>query len=346
MRRTVPILVTILVASVSWIFFKHFTVSGIGQLRVLPKVTGTIAPAEGGVSDGTETSRLIDLSIPRPPPAGSASGEATRRMPRIRVATFNAQSLDERKIAAPPVGQLLVRIAREFDVIAIQQVRSASDSVVPTLVNLMNKTGQQFDCAIGPRVGPAEAREQYAFVFNRRTLALDRGELYTVDDRSNALSCEPLVAWFRAIGPPESEGFTFSLINLRVDAATAIQERDLLDDLLLAVRNDGRQEDDVILAGDLQAGPGHLGPLDHWPGVRFAVADVPTNVAGTATLANLVFQEAATREFTGNAGVFDFLRRYNLTLDEALEVSDHLVVWAEFSVYEGGEARRMARAGP
>jgi hypothetical protein len=55
-----------------------------------------------------------------------------------------------------------------------------------------------------------------------------------------------------------------------------------------------------------------------------------------------MFQQPATSEFTGRAGVFDIVREFNLTLDEALEVSDHLPVWAEFSVYEGGQLGRVA----
>ena len=44
----------------------------------------------------------------------------------------------------------------------------------------------------------------------------------------------------------------------------------------------------------------------------------------------------------GRTGVFDFMREYNLTIDEALKVSDHLPIWAEFSIYEGGEVGRVA----
>ena len=36
------------------------------------------------------------------------------------------------------------------------------------------------------------------------------------------------------------------------------------------------------------------------------------------------------------------MRRYNLTQKQALEVSDHFPVWAEFSVYERDYAGRIA----
>jgi hypothetical protein len=41
--------------------------------------------------------------------------------------------------------------------------------------------------------------------------------------------------------------------------------------------------------------------------------------------------------------VYDFLREFNLDLEtQALQVSDHLPIWAEFSVYEGGRAGPLA----
>ena len=65
-------------------------------------------------------------------------------------------------------------------------------------------------------------------------------------------------------------------------------------------------------------------------------------MACTKQYDNIVFHSQATREFIGRGGVDDFLREHNLSMEEALEVSDHLPVWAEFSVYEGGEPGRVA----
>jgi hypothetical protein len=45
----------------------------------------------------------------------------------------------------------------------------------------------------------------------------------------------------------------------------------------------------------------------------------------------------ATDESIGRAGVFDFLREFNLSIEEALEISDHLPVWADYSIREGGD---------
>lgn len=338
MRKPVAILVAILVAAVAWIFFKNFRVAGLETLRVEPR-----PGIAGGVSAAPVFSRLSPSSKTTTKTAGGdAQTPEPDRGPRIRIATFNAQALNPTKIRKLNVIDLLARIGRQFDLIAIQEIESETDDILPRLVNLMNKTGEQYDYAIGPRVGPRAAQMQYGFIFNRRKIIIDRSELYTVEDPNNLFAYDPLVGWFRAAGPPENEAFTFSVVNLKIDPSTAVQERSYLVNLLTAVRNDGRQEDDLILASDLQGAPGSLGELDRVPDLVFAVREVPTNVEGTAAWDNLAFQKSATGEFSGDSGVFDFLRKYNLTMDQAMEVSDHLPVFADFLIFEGGQPGRVA----
>jgi hypothetical protein len=40
--------------------------------------------------------------------------------------------------------------------------------------------------------------------------------------------------------------------------------------------------------------------------------------------------------------VYDFQKLHNLTLDQALQVSDHFPIWAEFSAYESVSPGRVA----
>lgn len=345
-NRLVPFLVALLVAAVSWIFFRNFTITGLTSLRVTPRQASSSAGGAGSGAGsvlrdmGERVTQIVETHKPAPtqlPP------RVAEEAPRIRIATFNIEAFDQVKSRKSEVLDILARIGREFDVLAIQEIQSRSDDALPRLVSLMSKTGQEFDYAIGPRVGPADAQEQYAFVFNRRTVQLDRAELYTVDDHDDLFLYEPFVGWFRAIGPSPQQAFTFTLVNLRVDPSVAEQEVEYLDDLFYAVQHDGRQEDDIILAGDFQSSPEQMGQLGQSSEVGFAVSALPTNVAATDAWDNLVFYKSATGEFTGNAGVFDFLRIYNLTIDQALEVSDHLPVWAEFRIEEGDAEGRFAQ---
>ncbi len=260
----------------------------------------------------------------------------------IRVASFNIQVFGQSKSDKSAVMDYLARIARYFDVIAIQEIRSKVQDVVPRFVDKINETGVHYDWVIGPPIGRTVSTEQYAYIFDRASIEVDRSQLYTVDDPDDLLHREPYVGWFRVRGPSPEQAFTFTLINIHTDPDETDTELDVLDDVLLAVQNDGRGEDDVILLGDLNVDDQHLGELGRLSGVAWAISGVPTNVRGTKTYDNIVYQSMATPEFTGRAGVFDFMREFNLTMDEALEISDHLPVWAEFSIYEGGQPGRVA----
>ena len=95
-----------------------------------------------------------------------------------------------------------------------------------------------------------------------------------------------------------------------------------------------------MIVGEMKGGSREL-PVDRGT-VRFAFTDIPTDVAGEQTRAGILFSARGTIEFTGRSGALDFLRKYNLSLERSLEVSEHLPVWAEFSAVEGGEPGRIA----
>jgi hypothetical protein len=183
---------------------------------------------------------------------------------------------------------------------------------------------------------------QYAFLFDRETIVADRSELYTLGDPQDLLTREPLVGWFRARQAAADRAFTFSLVNTHTDERRLEQELSVLDDVLYEVRDDGRGEDDVILLGCFQADDRHLGQLGEVSDLVAAIRGTPTDVDGTTQTENIVFRATATDEFTGAAGVSDFLRAYNLSSQRAHEVSAYMPVWAEFSILEGGEQGRLA----
>jgi len=266
----------------------------------------------------------------------------------IRIASFNIQVFGESKLGKPEVVDVLANIVRNFDVVAVQEVRAQSQSVLPDFLTTVNAAGAQYDYVISERLGRTSSKEQYAYVFNTNTIEVDRRTLYTVSDPDDLLHREPFVAWFRCRNADPQQAFTFSMVNIHtdpdeVDVRKPDNELDVLDDVFRAVRDDGRGEDDVILVGDFNAGPANFGQLGRTPNLAFVIyGDMATNVRGNAQYDNIVFDQTATYEFLGRGGVFDFLREYNLSLTQAKQVSDHLPVWAEFSVYEGGVPGRVA----
>ena len=261
----------------------------------------------------------------------------------ISIASFNIQVFGVSKLDKPEVMDVLARVIRRFDVLAIQEVRSADQSIVPDFVRQINADGSRFNFIIGERLGRTSSKEQYAYLYDTDRIEVLPRSVYTAYDRGDRLHREPLVASFRVRGTSNPRPFTFTLINIHTDPDEVETEMNALDDVFLAVQRDASGEDDVILLGDLNADEYHLGELGNLQGVFCAISGVPTNTRRTRTYDNLVFDRRATVEYTGRSGVLDLQRDYGLTLDGALEVSDHLPVWAVFRKQEGTDGRLAAR---
>ncbi|HEY1066016.1 MAG TPA: endonuclease/exonuclease/phosphatase family protein [Pirellulales bacterium] len=296
---------------------------------------------------GVDPSKLGDLAKYLPevsgPTAGESSGDSgggppPRATTRVRVASFNIQVFGQDKLGDANVMEVLARVVRQFDVVAIQEIRSKSQDVMPRFLELINSTGAHYDYAISPRLGRTTSMEQYAFVYDTTTLEVDRDSMYVVGDPDDLLHREPFVGGFRVRGQDAQRAFTFTLVNIHTDPDEVALELNALDDVFRAVRNDGRGEDDVILLGDLNTDDQHLGDLGAMPNVACAIYGQTTNTRRTQQYDNLIFDKLATTEFTGRYGVVDLCREFNLSLENALKVSDHCPVWAEFDVIEGGSS--------
>jgi deoxyribonuclease-1-like protein len=317
-----PLFVVMLAAALygGYWFLQRFQVDGLDKISVRPRAQSV-------------TSGLSGESYAAVPARDAAS---------VRLATFNIQVFGRTKLDKPEVMQVLAETVRKFDLVAIQEVRSTTDDILPRFVELINSTGRHYDFVIGPRMGRTNSKEQYAFVFDTQTIEVDRGSVYTVDDHDDLFQRPPMVASFRVRGPPPDQAFTFTLIDIHTEPDEAAAELNALAQVYRAVRNDGRGEDDVILMGDLNADEKKFGLLKQIPNISWVISGVPTNTRGSKTYDNMIFDRTATVEYTGHSGVFDVMREFNLTLNQALEVSDHFPVWAEFSSYEGGAPGRLA----
>lgn len=328
MKRTSALLLAVIAGAGAWFFFQNYRIEGIDNVVVVPRDAAATKPA----------APTGDPMVAVPPMA--------RKQDSIRIASFNIQVFGTAKMEKPGVMARLVEIVRQFDVVAIQEIRSTDQSVLPRFVEMINAGGRHYDFVIGPRLGRTNSKEQFAYIFDTASLQVDRSQVYTVEDPLDVLHREPLVAWFRVRGPDPSQAFTFSLVNVHVDPDEVQQEMDVMDDVFRAVRDDARGEDDVILLGDFNANESQFGQIATIPGITWAISGVKTNTRGSELYDNLFLQRSATSEYTGRNGVYDFLRQFNLTLAEGLEVSDHLPVWAEFSIYEGGAPRGPVAAVP
>ena len=348
----VTALIVLLLVGGGWHFFRHYDIQGLDQVSVAAKpreTAGTEAEGEpprqlasyrdpllkgvpGISADGTGRNGG-DLGGPATRGTKSAAG----RFSNLKIASWALDGLGPTKLSREVVMANLIRVIQQFDIVAVQQVGVTERDIIPRLVNALNEDKPQFDFVIGSPTGPGDRPERMAFIFDTARVEVDRTQTYEVSDPLNALTYDPLVAWFRASEPPPDRAWTFTLVNVRIDLGRATEEVRRLPELLASIRRDGRGEDDVVLAGLFQADAATLlSTLSSSP-IAAAVTGHPTDVRGRQQSSNLLVDRHRTTEFLGRGGVFDFLRAYNLDIADAEAVSGQLPIYGEFTVTEVGE---------
>ncbi|MEX2168986.1 MAG: endonuclease/exonuclease/phosphatase family protein [Pirellulales bacterium] len=292
----------------------------------------------------------VFVGQPQPPQAGQ---------PTIRIASFNIQDWGNSKAQKPYVQDTLAKIIAQFDVVAVQEISTQDDYF---LTNFLRDYGnqRQYAFVIGQRLGRSNNTEQYAYIYNLATVEVNPQAVFTMQDPQDLLHREPHVAMFRTRGAPPQQAFTFMLVNIHTDPELARKEMDVLADVYDAIRRMPIGEDDVIVLGDFNTDvpssdpylqprtgrdlePKDLGRLGQIAGIYPVIRSEATNTRGSKLHDNVLIHRGATTEFTGRSGVVDMQRMFNLSIDQALMVSDHRPVWAEFSVYESAAPGRMAR---
>ncbi|MBI1248573.1 endonuclease/exonuclease/phosphatase [bacterium] len=264
----------------------------------------------------------------------------------IRIASFNIQVFGQSKMDKPDVMQILTKVVKSFDIVAVQELRSAEQDVIPRWLEMINADGENWGALVGPRLGRTVSKEQYVFLYNKGTIEFVEKSDFTINDPMDLLHREPYVASFRAIAKPGVQPFTFTLINIHTDPDLVETELDALGEVYEVVCQANPNEDDVILLGDLNTDYTHFGQLGRIPGIFAAIQGTPTNTRKSKSYDNIVFEPRHTAEFTGQAGVFDLISAYKLTEEKALDVSDHFPIWATFSTQEfTGGAVASAPAG-
>ncbi|RLS76889.1 MAG: endonuclease/exonuclease/phosphatase [Planctomycetota bacterium] len=272
----------------------------------------------------------LACAVPAAAQQPAVGGPVAKPWDAVLVASFNIQVFGESKMSKPQVVDVLARVVRNFDIVAIQEVRAKSDDIVPSFVRAVNADGSRYNYVIGPREGRTSSKEQYAFIYDTNRIEVDRSSVGVVPDPQGRLHRPPMHARFRTRIVPVEMAFTFWLVDIHTDPDEVPQELDALTGVFQAMQTARPDEDDVILLGDLNAGPPEFSAFRRIPGITWAVSGVTTNTRRTKTYDNLLFTQPATREYLGRSGVLDLQATFGLPLEHALEVSDHNPVWGAF----------------
>jgi hypothetical protein len=307
-------------ASANYTLEVHRTAEGAFQyVRIVPRAAKVDAQPEGPADQ---------------PPAAPLR-------PSIRIATFDIDGLDDNRLANPKVAGALVQILSRFDVVALQNIHSSNRGVLMRLKDHINATGRSFDFVTSPTLEREPTEVYNAMLFDATVVEVDGGSVHAVEAPQGTFHVRPLVAEFRVRAPPAQEAFSFTLVNVLVEPRRGPQDLDALAQVFRAERDSGRGEDDIIMLGNFESDPEHLGRLGNVPGITAAVTGLASTTRGTRLADNILFDRRATVEYTGRSGVLDMVRELDLSPDEAIGVSQHLPVWAEFSSYEGGQSSHV-----
>jgi deoxyribonuclease-1-like protein len=250
----------------------------------------------------------------------------------VKLAAFNLQIFGTSKAGNLEVMDVLSKTIKNFDIVAVQEIRDSSQTALPALRNSVNDmAGPKYDFVVSDRLGRTTSKEQYAYLYNTQTVQ-QIGSPYTYPDSNDLFQREPYVAEFKA----RNGNFDFVLITIHTDPDTATQEINDLPKVVDDARARYQGEGDFIIMGDLNADCDYFNensqsPLKSSDYLWIINNSIDTTTKSTTcTYDRIILTAQAKTDFTGNSGVFRFDQAYNLNYNMTVAVSDHYPVYAEF----------------
>lgn len=304
-------------------------------------VTGKVDLSAIHIGSGTKAASAANVSSSiQPVNLPASTGKSTETM---SLATFSIQKFDSAKAQDAGILSVLASVISRVDIVAIQGVSKDADAI-KLLMEKLKASGGQFDSQVSPPVGREGDMQCFAFIWDKARIQLTPGSVFVVQDPTDRMHFQPMVASFETrFGAVAGRSpFRFTLINAHanpsdVRAVSSTNEMNVLDDVFQSVRQYGYQktgEEDCILLGNLGVNTAGLSELGKIPNVVSVGRDCLTDTMQTRTLDHILIDQTTTREYAGRFGLVDLQRQFGITQEQALMVSDHLMLWAEFSVYE------------
>jgi deoxyribonuclease-1-like protein len=296
----------------------------------LPTPTPSFTPMPSSHPTAAPTPEITPTPTPSPSlsPTPSPPSEET-----LRIGAFNIQVFGTTKASKPEVMEVLGKIIRNYDVVAVQEIRDASQTALPQLVDMVNSDGSQYDYVVSERLGRTSSKEQYAYIYDTLTVELiDSPFTYPEPEGTDPFHREPYVASFKAL----SGNFDVTLMVIHTDPDEATEEINALDTVVEYAQAVYPAEQDFIIMGDLNADCSYfdedststLSSSDYYWCIDNSV-DTTTKTTD-CTYDRIIITNLAVPDFTGDTGLYRFDAEYCLTIDETIAVSDHYPVFAEF----------------
>jgi len=249
----------------------------------------------------------------------------------IKVAAFNIQVFGRTKRSKPEVMEVLVDVAREFDVMLVQEIRDSSGETAPAYLDLINGGDASYAYVESERLGRSTSKESYAYYWDTETVEYLVGSAYVYNDTGDVFEREPYVASFR------SGGFDFTLVGIHTKPDDVEHEIGNLTAVVAGVLARAPGEGDVVVMGDFNADGGYFDE----DGASFFKAEgyhwVVENSIDTMTKTDWTYDHIVLldgtylREYVEDScTVFYFDAAYGIDQELTEDVSDHYPVYAVY----------------
>ncbi|WNY22795.1 hypothetical protein MmiHf6_00800 [Methanimicrococcus hongohii] len=257
---------------------------------------------------------------------------------QISVAAFNIQIFGQSKAAKDDVMDVLAKTIRRYDVVGIQEIRDASGTSLPQLIELINSGTDEngnpynYDYVVSDRLGRSTSKEQYAYIYNATSMLVASEPLvYPEPDGTDPFEREPYMVTFRANGGDFDA--LFILIHTKPDDAK--NEINGLHDVVEYAKTIYTDQENYVVMGDFNADGSYFNEsgdsaLKSDEYIWIIGNDEVTTTKTSNTYDRIVITKSLAPYFTNSSGVFNYSAEYDLTEEETYAVSDHYPVFAEF----------------
>jgi len=254
----------------------------------------------------------------------------------IKIAAFNIQNFGKSKSSIADVMDVLEKIAREFDIMLIQEIVDVDEQTAELYLNgINNLQGPDYAFIRSKRIGRGIRQEAYAYFYNTETVEFIEGSNYVYMDKADVFEREPYIASFR------SGNFDFTLVGIHTKPEDTVTEIGALVDVFDSVIAKNPDEKDVILIGDLNADGRFFNEDSNDNPLRAFKFDwVITNDMDTMTKSDWTYDRMIMTAATSNheyvhnsASVFYFDKEFAINNKQLVwDVSDHYPIYAEFQI--------------
>ncbi|UUX92047.1 endonuclease/exonuclease/phosphatase family protein [Methanoplanus endosymbiosus] len=322
-----------------------FIIAIVMLLLALAVLTGIGARTETNTADSgyidenipeiSEFERYINIIISFI--GDTVNGNNAEVTDTITVGSFNIQVFGQSKASDDEVMTTLANIIRNFDIIAIQEIRDSSETAAPLLLQYVNADGSDYDMYVGERLGRTTSKEQYAFIYNTDTIRPAGDPVTYPDSEYDMFHREPYIMPFETTGGD----FTATYAVIHTDPDEAKEEIPALTNVMEYMEGVLPGDDTLILMGDLNADCTYFDEDSYITlksgEYQWLIGNSEDTTTGnTVCTYDRIILNGGEEYYTGNSGVFRFDSIYGLSQDESLKVSDHYPVYAKFKTSGDG----------